>query len=294
MTGFGAATTHRDGYIITSEMKTVNNRYLKTSYRISDGFSSLETKLDAFLRDHIERGTVNLSLRIRPETVRAGYKITDAAADYIQAALAVRDSFAERAVDVPLGTIADFLRLPGAMTDMGQESADSNEALWPLIEENLLETLQALNAMRSAEGASMEKNLRSLCGLLAEKIGEIEKLAPTVAENYRVKLTERIGKIMAEHSMELEAASLVREVALFTDKADISEEIVRFRSHLAQFDTAMARGDSCGKRLDFLTQEMFREVNTTGSKANESAITNVVIDMKTTIEKIREMVQNVE
>lgn len=294
MTGFGAATTRRDGYIITSEIKTVNNRYLKTSYRISDGFSSLETRLDAFLRNHIERGTVNISLRIRPETGRAGYKITDAAVDYIDAALLVRDTFAERGLEIPLGTVADFLRLPGAMTDANDDGADSNEALWPAVEENLLAALNALNVMRDAEGTAMEKNLRSLCGLLAEKIGEIEKLAPTVAENYRVKLTERIGKILAEQSMELDPACLVREIALFTDKADISEETVRFRSHLDQFDRAMARGDSCGKRLDFLTQEMFREVNTTGSKGSESAITNVVIDMKTTIEKIREMVQNVE
>lgn len=292
MTGFGAATTRRNGYIVTSEIKTVNNRYLKTSYRISDGFSSLETKIDALLREKIERGTVNVFLRIRPETPRVNYLIDkDALQDYFEQLKRIQARFDADAP--PIGTMTEMLRLPGVIQEKDAPD-ESVEAVWPAVEENLSDAVAALDQMRDAEGTSMERNLRALCGQLTENIGAIEQLAPTVAENYRVKLTERIGKVLEAQGVELNPADLIREVALFTDKADISEETVRFRSHLAQFDAAMRGGDGCGRRLDFLTQEMFREVNTTGSKANDTAITNRVVEMKTAIEKIREMVQNVE
>lgn len=296
MTGFGSATTRRGGYIVTSEIKTVNNRYLKTAYRISDGFSSLETKIESLLRGKIERGTVNVSLRLRREAARNNYSIDgDAVNEYFDQITKLRNGF--RFGELPMGSLSDLLRLPGVIQekDAPDESEETDEELWPIVEANLNEALAALNKMRDAEGASMEANLRALCENLTEKISEVERFAPSVAESYRGKLIERIGKIMGEHGVELNPADLVREVALFTDKADISEETVRFRSHLAQFDSAMSVSASgCGKRLDFLTQEMFREVNTVGSKANASAITNGVVEMKTTIEKIREMVQNVE
>jgi len=294
MTGFGAAATHRNGYVVSSEIKTVNNRYLKTAYRISDGFSSLETKIEALLRQSIDRGTVNVTLRIRPEEVLSRYTVTDAPLDYILSGEKIRQKAAVQGMMLPLGNVADYIRLPGGMADRSEDGPQQGEDLWEAVEVNLKEALTALDVMRLAEGDSMQKNLRALCAGLTERIGQVEAIAPQVAESYRKRLTERIGKIMADHQLELNPADLVREVALFTDKADISEETVRFRSHLAQFDAAMNRPDPCGKRLDFLTQELFRETNTIGSKANEPAITNLVVDMKTEIEKIREMVQNVE
>ena len=290
MTGFGAAATHVGGYVVTSEIKTVNNRYLKTALKISDGFSSLETKIDALLRQFIDRGTVNVFLRIRPEKAGARFQIDRTALDgYLSAANAIADGGSP----IPPGTLADFFRLPGVIVD-GTGEDDPAAAAWGPVEANLRTALAALEEMRVREGESMAANLRGLCAALTERIGEIETLAPKVAEQYRERLIERIGKIMSEHNVELNPADLVREVALFTDKADISEETVRFRSHLDQFDKAMNLAESCGKRLDFLTQEMFREVNTIGSKANQPEITKIVVEMKNVIERVREMVQNVE
>lgn len=290
MTGFGAAATHVGGYVVTSEIKTVNNRYLKTALKISDGFSSLETKIDALLRQFIDRGTVNVFLRIRPEKAGARFQIDRTALDgYLSAAGAIADAGSS----IPPGTLADFFRLPGVIVD-GTGEDDPAEAAWEPVEANLRTALAALEEMRVREGESMAANLRDLCAALTARIGEIEMLAPKVAEQYRERLIERIGKIMTERGVELNPADLVREVALFTDKADISEETVRFRSHLDQFDKAMKLSESCGKRLDFLTQEMFREVNTIGSKANQPEITKIVVEMKNVIERVREMVQNVE
>ena len=140
----------------------------------------------------------------------------------------------------------------------------------------------------------MEKAIRRHCGDLAARIAKVEELVPQVSARYREKLLERVSAIMSEHQLTVSENDFIREIALFVDKSDISEEIVRFRSHLEQFDAALKMTAPCGKRLDFLTQEMFREVNTIGSKANFSEITYWVVDMKTIVEKIREMVQNVE
>ena len=295
MTGFGSAQTRRDGYVAASEIKTVNNRYLKTACRISDGFSFLEQKIEALLREKIDRGTVSVTLHIRPEERENRFTVAqDAAANYIRSAAALKEKLPPGLNDLSVGNICDFFRLPGVIVDQSSGDADLAEKIWPLVQENLTEALAALDAMRDAEGASMAENLSALCDQLSGSIERVASLAPTVAEAYRQRLSDKVTKILAQYSIEAETVDIIREVALFTDKADISEEIVRFRSHLAQFRAAMAAREACGKRLDFLTQEMFREVNTIGSKANEAAITSVVVDMKTTIEKIREMVQNVE
>ncbi len=294
MTGFGSAMTRRDGYVVTSEIKSVNSRYLKTACRVSDGFSSFEQPIENLLHSEIERGTVNVAVEIHPETRQKSFSVTPAVIDYIEEGLKIRDQLAMKGIEIPLGTIADYLRLPGTIVDSSADAASECEKVWPLVEENLREAIRVFNGMRDAEGESMEANLHSLCQSLTALVAQVEEYAPGVVQAYRSRLQERIGKILEPYSQEIQPSDIIREVALFTDKADISEETVRFRSHLAQFDAAMNMSEPCGKRLDFLTQEMFREVNTIGSKANESAITNLVVAMKTQIEKVREMVQNVE
>jgi uncharacterized protein (TIGR00255 family) len=176
-------------------------------------------------------------------------------------------------------------------------SDDKAGIVWPILEEAVSLAINELQTMRRKEGESMVTDLRENCRQLGEWIAQIEQFVPRVAEQYRAKLHERIGRVMAEQNLTLEPADLIREVALFADRSDISEEIVRFRSHLTQFNGVIEEStpkDGCGRRLDFLTQEMFREVNTIGSKANDSDITKVVVELKTVIERIREMVQNIE
>ncbi|MBR2694873.1 MAG: YicC family protein [Thermoguttaceae bacterium] len=289
MTGFGGANTRRNGYVIASEIKTVNNRYFKAALRISDGFSSLEPLIESLLRSKIDRGTINVQLKIRREEGRSRFQINRTALSYyIDSARRT----AESAAGLALGGAADFFRLPGVIEE--SDEPDSAQDVWQAVEENLTRALGALSEMRRREGDEMEKAIRRHCGDLVERIAKIEELVPQVSARYREKLLERVSAIMAEHQLAADETDFIREIALFVDKSDISEEIVRFRSHLEQFDAAMKTTAPCGKRLDFLTQEMFREVNTIGSKANFSEITYWVVDMKTIVEKIREMVQNVE
>ena len=291
MTGFGGANTRRNGYLVTSEIKTVNNRFFKAALRISDGFSSLEPKVESLLRSKIDRGTINVQLKIRRDSEDSRFRINESALSYYmnRAKSAVA---APEGKDIPLGAIADYFRLPGVIEEAGE--AEDAAAAWEAVQENLTEALDALTQMRAREGDEMAKAVRENCAALAERISKIESLVPMVSERYREKLLERVSAIMQAHNLTASENDFVREIALFVDKSDISEEIVRFRSHLEQFDETLKSDDPCGKRLDFLTQEMFREVNTIGSKANFSEITYWVVDMKTIVEKIREMVQNIE
>ena len=290
MTGFGGANTRRNGYLVASEIKTVNNRYFKAALRISDGFSSLEPKVESLLRTKIDRGTISVQLKIRRDSEDSRFRISEAALSYYMNR--ARSAAAGEGEGVPLGAIADYFRLPGVIEEAG-ESEDA-EAAWEAVQENLAEALEALTRMRAREGDEMAKAVRENCDALAERISKIESLVPMVSERYREKLLERVSAIMQAHNLTASESDFIREIALFVDKSDISEEIVRFRSHLEQFGEALKSAGPCGKRLDFLTQEMFREVNTIGSKANFSEITYWVVDMKTIVEKIREMVQNIE
>lgn len=148
--------------------------------------------------------------------------------------------------------------------------------------------------MRQDEGSAMTTDLADNIRLIVDELAKIDVLAPRVVEGYRQRLTDKIKKLLSEFGVAAETADVVREVGLFAERTDISEEIVRLRSHLDQFATVMRSAESNGRKLDFITQEMFREANTIGSKANDAQIAIHVVEIKTSIERIREMIQNVE
>ena len=154
--------------------------------------------------------------------------------------------------------------------------------------------MQNLAHMRTDEGRAMAADLRSNCLSIVTELAEIERRAPLVAGGYRTRLTERLQTVLAEFQVSLNPTDLIKEVSIFAERSDISEETVRLRSHLEQFDTIMELPESSGRKLEFLVQEMFREANTIGSKANDVQISRHVIDIKAAIERIREMIQNVE
>ena len=287
MTGFGAAAHADNETSATAEIKTVNNRYFKLSLRMSDGYAVLEPRIETLIRESIARGTVSLSLRIRKKR-KAEYRIVTT----------VLQSYFKQLVDLGWNeastSLNNLLTLPGVIETDAEQSDDELETVWNTVQQALDGALGKLQTMRQAEGESMAADLCANVEQLRTLIGGIEALAPNVAEQYRKRLEERVGKVLAEHGAVLDPVDLVREVAVYADRCDISEEIVRFRSHLAQFDEALKSKESCGRKLDFLTQELFRETNTIGSKANDAEMTKHVVDMKTVIERIREMVQNVE
>ena len=179
------------------------------------------------------------------------------------------------------------------MTEKARETNLAEET-WPILQEVLAEAVNSLDRMRRDEGTAMANDLSQNCQQIAVALGHIERRAPVVVEAYRARLTDKLNSLLKEFGTEIQPADIVRETGIFADRSDIAEETVRLRSHLEQFQATLQASESNGRKLDFLTQEMFRETNTIGSKANDAEIAGHVIEMKTVIERIREMVQNVE
>jgi uncharacterized protein (TIGR00255 family) len=189
--------------------------------------------------------------------------------------------------------VAPLLSLPGVVHEPHAEHEEI-ELQWPKIEAVVAAALAHLGQMRVDEGRRMAVDLMANARAIAAELSKVEARAPAVVDAYRGRLTERLNKLLAEVGVQSQPADIVREVALFAERTDVSEEIVRLKSHLEEFNSVMAAEESQGRKLDFLIQEMFRETNTIGSKANDAEIARHVIEIKTAIERMREMVQNVE
>jgi uncharacterized protein (TIGR00255 family) len=296
MTGYGIAVCRTEEIIVSVELKAVNNRYFKLSLRMSDGYGSLETRIEPLIRSFVERGSVNANIHIRREKKASDYKISVPVLSSYFEQLVELGSQLGHVGEIPLPSLDRLVFLPGVIeigTNMNH-CDEENEKIRNIVEKTLREALEALQTMRQAEGASMHKDLEANIATLYRLIENVEQLAPRVVPLYQQKLLERIGKVMPEQELSLNSTDLLREITVYADRCDISEETVRFRSHLTQFTDAMLLKESCGRKLDFLTQELLRETNTMGSKANDADITKNVVEMKTVIERIREMVQNVE
>ena len=290
MTGFGEARCQRDGLAVAVEVRTINSRYFKVSIRCSEGYGSLEPEIAAIVRRRIRRGTIQVTVRVdrlrSPDDYRINAQVLDRYRRQLEALY--------REWDLP-GEVSpqSLLLLPGVVDeDAGGLAAPGAD--WPLIAETLEAAMENLGRMRAEEGRTMAGDLRANCQAAAASLAEIRRRAPLVVDAYRNRLEERLKRTLAQYDVELDAADLIREVSLFAERGDISEELVRLQSHLDQFDATMDLPESSGRRLEFLTQEMLRETNTIGSKANDVEITREVIEIKTAVERIREMVQNVK
>jgi uncharacterized protein (TIGR00255 family) len=290
MTGFGEASRQNDSLAVSVEVRTINSRYFKLTVRSGEGYSALEPQIDALVRQHIKRGTVQVTLRVTRLRPADTYQIN---ADVLAGYRRQLDRIAADWKAKEPVRIEALLQLPGVIADDEATAAD-RQADWPLIEETLAAAMANMAGMRADEGRAMTADLAENCGVIARELTEIERRAPHVAESYRARLGERIGKILAEFDTALQPGDLVREVGIYAERSDISEETVRLRSHLEQFASIMALAESSGRKLEFLTQEMFRETNTIGSKANDVTIARHVIDIKAAIERMREMIQNIE
>lgn len=290
MTGFGEARCEQDGLDVAVEVRTINSRYFKVSIRSTEGYGSLEPQIEAVVRQWIRRGTVQVNLRVQRSHRPEDYLIDQRVLNAYRHQLEVIRLEWQLPEPVPL---ASLLLLPGVASEAGLEGSDV-AADWPAIGRTVEAAMENLSRMRTDEGRTMTADLLANCRAIGTSLDEIEKRAPLVIEGYRGRLLERLKKTLAEFEVSLDPADVVREVSLFAERCDISEEIVRLRSHLEQFDTIADLPESSGRKLDFLTQEMFREANTIGAKANDAEIARHVIEAKTAIERIREMIQNVE
>jgi uncharacterized protein (TIGR00255 family) len=290
MTGFGEAQQQEGELTVRVEVRSVNNRHLKLSCRLPDGYSSLEPQLEGVVRELVRRGALQLNLQIERTSCEEDYRLNEPLlVHYYQQISAL----SAKLHDVAQIHLADLLQLPGVISEVHSLAVDTQHE-WPLIDATLRQALERLNHMRQLEGAALAADLRSNCESIEKELDQIEQLAPEVVKSYESRLRERIGQLLAEHSLPIDQSSVIREVAVFADRADIAEEVVRLRSHLKQFDVVMRTERTAGRKLEFLIQELLRETNTIGSKGNDAQIARHVVQIKTSIERLREMIQNVE
>ena len=289
MTGFGRGEACAEGRRFTVELKSVNNRYCEVILRQPRSLSQVEDKIKRQIQDRVARGRVDGYISIE-ETgeVTPTVKVDKALA------VAYHKSMEElkESLSIP-GDISlkDLISLPNVIS---LEQAEENVEQWfPAIEQACAEALTGLVDMRQNEGARLKADILQRAALIKELILEqVAERAPLVVQEHRAKLTQKLAEWLEEGV--LDENRLAAEVAIFTDRADISEEIVRLNSHVKQMEQILSEGGAVGRKLDFLVQEMNREINTIGSKANDLMITNAVVNAKSELEKIREQVQNIE
>ncbi len=282
MTGHGSASVQNDQVQVLVEIRTVNNRFLKVSVS-SDLDASFQSKVEGMVREKIQRGAVNLRIQFQFLGENSQYQINLPQLDAYRSQLDGYPQILES---------GNFLNLPGVVLESIDES--SLETAWPTIESAVSQALQKLVEMRQSEGTAMLNDLSSNCDILKDHVEKIKNLAPIVVEDYGKRITDRINRMLEEHEVSVATSDLIKEVGVFAERVDTSEELVRLDSHIDQFRSIASGKDSHGRKLDFLTQELLRETNTIGSKANNAEIASHVVEMKTIIERIREMIQNIE
>lgn len=288
MTGFGRGEAEQDGRRITIEVKTVNHRYLDINLRTPRVLMPLEDYARTEIKKKLTRGRVE---------VFVNYKNVSDAAGEIRVDLPLAKKYAKAAEQVALAAgIADQLPLESLMRMEGVltiEEAEEDEALLKSVFGQALQTaLSALNIARKAEGERMVEDLLARGDVILEILSGIEEREPAVIEEYREKLRAKLEEFLA--ATELDENRFNAEILYYTDKSNITEEIVRIKSHVAQLKETLARNEATGRNLDFLIQELNREFNTIGSKSSDVAITKGVLAAKAEVEKIREQVQNLE
>ncbi|MFN3159374.1 MAG: YicC/YloC family endoribonuclease [Rubinisphaera brasiliensis] len=291
MTGIGRSR-HQDEQIqATVEIRAVNNKYLKLNLRLPDALSGREPQIDRIVRQYLERGTLTVNCQLTWVQKISPFAIDERVLEqYLRQAQAT----AERLHLRPPEDLRDFLHLPGVVADQSASLDDEGEAEWLIFEPALRNALESLQTFRRTEGDSMEAVLTEHCREISEAVDAIQARSPVVVDNYRQKLKDRVNDWLTQQGVSIEDHDILREVCIFSDRSDINEEITRLHSHLDQFRAFLSDKGSPGRKLDFLCQEMFRETNTIGSKANDIEISHRVVSMKATIEKIREIVQNIE
>jgi uncharacterized protein (TIGR00255 family) len=289
MTGHGDALVQDDDYSVTVEIRAVNHRHYKLSLRGSESVLAMESRIDDQLRSRIRRGSVHANVQVASKQHPAGRAIDIEVLEGYRRQL--RDHFgAKDAANVGLSTL---LMLPGVVPD-GTTVSLPADRIWPLVETGIARALDRLVAMREQEGEVMRRDLRENCEAVVELLVQIRRRTPEVVAAYRSRLLDRVRLVLSEHDVPLDPSDVVREVAVYADRSDISEEIVRLQGHIDHFLGCLSDNESIGRKLDFVTQEMFREANTIGSKANDGEIARAIVEIKNRVERMREMVQNVE
>jgi len=289
MTGFGRGAVVEDDFAVTVELKTVNNRFLDVSIRLSSEMQQLESTIKRLIANRLARGRVDVSLQFdRAEEI--SYELNRPLITGFLAAMKDMQQEFSLSGEPDLNVIA---RLPNVLITRKDEISDEFVVA---VETAVAAALDDLEKMRGNEGEMLGNELEFRLAEIEKRLGPIESEAANVGEEYRQRLTKRIGEMLAksDSQIEIDQSRLSQEVAYLADRSDISEEIARLRSHIEHFRGIMKEEKEVGKRLDFLTQELNREANTIASKTGNLIVKEHALAIKSEIEKIREQVQNVE
>lgn len=288
MTGYGKGAASSAGLTVTAEIKTVNHKFFDWNMKMPKGFLFVEDDAKKAVAGAVSRGHVDLYLTVEKQTAEAGEYRTDAALArmYVDSARQLSET-----LGVPFDITASSLMKNPDIVTLSETEID-DETVRKVTLEAVSEAVSALVAMREREGAALAADLSEKLASIEASLEEVKKEAPRAVAEYRRKLRARIDEALGQ--LPLDEARLATEVALFADKCAIDEEISRLGAHIAAMRALIASQGQVGRKLDFLVQEMNRETNTIGSKANDLAITERVLAMKNDIEKIREQAQNAE
>ena len=295
MTGFGRGQYEDENFSVTVEMKTVNHRYNEVAIRLPRFLNPLEDKIRKTILKTVNRGRIdvfinadytsseNCTLKVDKNLAAAYHK----ALQEVGAAIGLEELNINSAQEVMyLSRCQDVINVKEGFFDV--------ETVWPKVEQAVKEALDNLVTMRETEGGNIYGDFIYRTDLIAEKLTKIEERSPMVVEEYQAKLTDRLNNLLADHNITVEPERLLQEVAIFADRASITEEIVRLKSHIKQFKNIINSDQPVGRKLDFLIQEFNREANTIASKANDYTLAQIVVEIKAEIEKIREQIQNIE
>ena len=288
MTGYGRKKAENDQREVTVEIKSVNHRYLDLNIKVPRIYSFLEEAVKSAVSSRVSRGKVDVFVSVFTKDGK-DVKVTpnlELIREYVEALRQVRDTFG-LADDISTMGVA---QMPDALS-IDKEEPD-NEAVQQQVLEVVGQALEEYDAMRRAEGARLCQDIVQRAGRIGQLVDHVEERSPQTVEEYRKRISARMQELLGD--TEIAEQRILAEAALFADKVSVTEEIVRLRSHLAQLNTMLSADAAVGRKLDFLVQEMNREANTIGSKANDYELAQTVVEIKAEIEKIREQIQNIE
>ena len=288
MTGYGSAKGCCEGLNIGIELRSVNNRYLDCSVRLPRGFLFAEEAVKSRVQTHISRGKIDVYVSVDSTgadamVVKVNEKL---AAGYVEAVRQLADAYGleNSLTATALGRMPDVLSVE-------KHDADA-DAVTAAISETAEQALLAYDDMRRREGQKLHDDISGRLDTIERYVGEIERRSPETVREYRERLWKKMSEVLQNTA--LDEQRILLEAGIFADKVAVDEETVRLRSHIAQMRSMLAEGSPIGRKMDFLVQEFNRESNTIGSKCNDSAVTKIVIELKSEIEKIREQIQNIE
>ncbi|MEH7544748.1 MULTISPECIES: YicC/YloC family endoribonuclease [Bacillaceae] len=287
MTGFGRGKTESGAFSVNVEIKTVNHRFSEMNIRMPRQLLKIEDKLKKILSQHIRRGRVEVYVSVDGEgivsrKIQADWKLIE---EYF---VFINEAKSKYGIEGDI-TLQDLLNRTELLHI--EESEAGNEEIEKLVLTATEEAVLLLKQMRIAEGDELKKDLLAITAQIETNVTELQKFAPLVVQAFKERLTKRMQEFV---NGQLDETRILTEIAVFADKADINEEITRLRSHIQQFLQTLNEYEPIGRKLDFLVQEMNREANTIGSKANDSNIAKKVVEIKSLLEKLKEQVQNIE